>query len=61
MKLDGKVSVITGAASGLGQGIARRFVEAGGRVAICDIDRDRARSECPRARRSGVSRDHGRH
>ena len=42
MKLDGKVSVITGAASGLGQGIARRFVEAGGRVAICDVDRDRA-------------------
>lgn len=42
MKLDGKVSIVTGAASGLGYGIARRFVEAGGRVAICDINQDKA-------------------
>lgn len=38
MQLDGKVSIITGAASGIGHGIAKRFVEAGGRVAIADID-----------------------
>ena len=38
MKLDGKVAIITGAASGIGHAIAKRFVEAGGRVVIADID-----------------------
>jgi 3-hydroxybutyrate dehydrogenase len=37
MKLDGKVALITGAASGIGYAIARRFVEADGRVVIADL------------------------
>ena len=38
MKLNGKVALITGAASGIGHAIAKRYVEADGRVVIADLD-----------------------
>ena len=44
MQLDGRVAFITGAASGIGLGIARRFVEAGGRVAVADLNLDAAQA-----------------
>jgi len=42
MQLDDKVALITGAASGIGHAIAKRYLEAGGRVAIADLNADGA-------------------
>ena len=44
MLLDGKVALVTGAASGIGHAIARRLHVAGARVAIADLDLGKAQS-----------------
>ena len=41
MRLGNKVAIVTGAASGFGEGIARRFAEEGARVVVADVDIDR--------------------
>lgn len=40
--LDGKVSVVTGAASGMGRTTARLFADTGARVAVVDLNREGA-------------------
>ncbi len=42
MRLDSKVAFITGAAAGIGAGIAQRFSEAGATVVILDVNGDGA-------------------
>jgi 3-hydroxybutyrate dehydrogenase len=41
MRLKGKVAIVTGAASGLGREIARRFAREGASVAVADLDLDK--------------------
>lgn len=42
-RLDGKAAIITGAARGIGRAFAERYAAEGARVAIADIDIERAR------------------
>ncbi len=61
MRLQDKVAIVTGAASGFGEGIARRFAEEGASVLVADVDQsrgERVAASMPRARfcRADVSR-----
>ena len=42
MKLTNKACIVTGAASGIGHAIARKYAAAGGKVAIADLNMDAA-------------------
>ena len=41
MKIEGKIAIITGGASGLGEACARMIVKNGGRVALLDLNEDK--------------------
>ncbi|MEL7211750.1 MAG: SDR family oxidoreductase [Pseudomonadota bacterium] len=43
MRLQGKTAIVTGAASGFGAGIARKFATEGARVVVADLNMDAAR------------------
>ena len=43
-RLAGKVAIVTGGASGLGEGIVRRFVDEDARVVIADVQESAGRA-----------------
>ena len=43
-QLTGKVAIVTGAAGGFGEGIAKLFVAEGAKVLIADLDEAKARN-----------------
>lgn len=53
MKLKDKVCIITGAARGIGAGIAKRYAEEGARVAIADLERAAAEETAAKLTASG--------
>ena len=53
MKLDGKVAIITGAASGIGKDIARTFAREGAHVAIADLNLQQAQAAAEEIGKAG--------
>ena len=52
-RLDGKVCLVTGAASGIGKRIAQVYAQAGGKVAIADLQLDAAETTAREIREAG--------
>lgn len=55
MRLDNKVAVITGAASGIGKEIAQVYTEAGAKVAIADLNLEQAQATADELNSQGGS------
>jgi 3-oxoacyl-[acyl-carrier protein] reductase len=54
MRIQDKVAIVTGGASGIGRGTCIRLAEEGGKVAIFDIDLEEARNTAQSIEKQGV-------
>jgi len=54
MSIEGKSCIVTGAASGIGFAIARRFIEAGAQVILADQDEDALRKAGEQLTKDGL-------
>jgi len=53
MNLEGKVAVVTGAASGIGSAIAQKMAQAGARVVVADVQADKGETRAATLREAG--------
>ena len=53
-QFEGRVAVVTGAASGIGRGLAQRFAEEGMRVVLADVERDALEATAASLRDTGA-------
>ena len=53
-EFEGRVAVVTGAASGIGRGLARRFAEEGMRVVLADVERNALEAAAGDLRETGA-------
>ena len=53
MKLNGKVAIVTGAASGIGRAIAERYAAEGAKIAIADLNLDAANATAAEIKAAG--------
>lgn len=53
-KLTGRTAIVTGAAQGIGLGIASRLAREGANVALCDINKEKALDEVEKLKSEGL-------